>query len=58
MELSSLNGNIIGVINYDIKESYNGLVKDIVLKKPEAPVNAEFEYIGVKTEKKRSDFGL
>ncbi len=30
----------------------------IVLKKPEAPVNAEFEYIGVKTEKKRSDFGL
>lgn len=35
MELSSLNGNIIGVINYDIKESYNGLVKDIVLKKPE-----------------------
>lgn len=35
MELSSLNGNIIGVINYDIKESYNGLVKDIVIKKTE-----------------------
>lgn len=30
----------------------------IVLKKPEAPVNADFEYIGVKTEKKRSDFNL
>ena len=35
MELSSLKGNIIGVINYDIKESFNGLVKDIVIKKTE-----------------------
>lgn len=30
----------------------------IVLKKPEAPVNADFEYVGVKIEKNRSDFNL
>ncbi len=52
MELEALNGNIIGIVNYKIKEQFAGLVKDIVVKKPEKAL----QMVGLDTSYLDKDF--